>query len=70
MQTLMLGKTPAAGEIPVTRQIEGGCEEGRDGECRAGKDESGRERQRVKIGSDIGRFRKLKGPICGSDFAD
>jgi len=32
MQTLMLGKTLAAGEIPVTRRREGGCEEERERE--------------------------------------
>lgn len=36
MQTLMLGKTLAAGEIPVTRQREGGYEEGRKKEREGG----------------------------------
>lgn len=41
MQTLMLGKTLAAGEIPVTRQREGGREEGREGERKRGKEGEG-----------------------------
>lgn len=44
MQTLMLGKTLAAGEIPVTRQRAGGYEEDRERE-RVGVNE-GRERER------------------------
>lgn len=42
MQTLMLGKTLAAGEIPVTRQREGGREGGIERE-------KGREGKRMRV---------------------
>lgn len=60
MQTLMLGKTLAAGEIPVTRQREGGCEKQKAREAERGDEGEARGAERENR-LRYSTFSKVKG---------